>query len=298
MAEEYLDSVLVNLNENKPANSDSIGTAAAAIRQIKRCLVSKEAGGLIELIKDTVYHSWYDVGDIYITQKDDNPAVKFGGTWEKIDGKILLSSGNVPSNLPIPSDFASGWFGKYKMGDSYGTSDDAVRSMTFSDSGKNTILNLFNDIIIVPATYNYSELHFFGRCFKRGGLKTKVEGYLDLLHAYVNKPYTIDLSVVDGKDLESNTIKYITRLTLNQGVKTYFNFEIDTSTLPDIYYIRFSVNLNLNINLSSYVERLNVFRLEASTNITYDSTTYVRNGDVGSLFLPYLGCNMWRKIAN
>lgn len=34
----------------------------------------------------------YAVGDIYITLSDDDPKDRFGGKWEKIEGRFLLGS--------------------------------------------------------------------------------------------------------------------------------------------------------------------------------------------------------------
>lgn len=303
MTEEYLDSILVNLNENKPANSDSIGTAAAAIRQIKRCLVSKEAGGLIELIKDTVYHSWYDVGDIYITQKDDNPAVKFGGTWEKIEGKILLSSGNVPSNLPIPSDAFSDWEGLYKYNLSLTNTNEFYDGYPdITSQGKNTIIGIsvgsLNSGMIFNYDATYKDLYFSGRCFKREGSTIKIEGALTLLTLVNQSSLSVDISITDGSTSTSNSLQHITTLTLNQGVKKDFSVELNLDTLPDIYYLMFRTNLNTTMSISTDTATFYPIQLEVSTNVTYDNTTYIRNGDEGSLLLPYLGCNMWRKLAN
>lgn len=35
------------------------------------------------------------VGEIYITTSDENPSVKFGGTWEQIKDTFLLASGDI-----------------------------------------------------------------------------------------------------------------------------------------------------------------------------------------------------------
>lgn len=37
------------------------------------------------------------IGEIYITTSDENPSVKFGGTWEQIKDTFLLASGDVYS---------------------------------------------------------------------------------------------------------------------------------------------------------------------------------------------------------
>lgn len=47
--------------------------------------------------KNDVYNLIYPVGSIYLSVNDVNPSTIFGGTWEKIKDKFLLSSGDTYS---------------------------------------------------------------------------------------------------------------------------------------------------------------------------------------------------------
>lgn len=48
-----------------------------------------------------IANAMYPVGSIYMSVKDVNPSVLFGGTWVRIEDKFLLSSG---SSYPITYD--------------------------------------------------------------------------------------------------------------------------------------------------------------------------------------------------
>lgn len=101
MSDSYLSSNINDLNPNTPSNSESIGVAAKAIRQIKSCLTSKEIGGLKDFTQEVsrevsreVLNSNYKVGDIFITLNEENPSDRFGGTWELIKNCFLLGAGD------------------------------------------------------------------------------------------------------------------------------------------------------------------------------------------------------------
>lgn len=46
------------------------------------------------VIKDTIFNAIYPVGSIYISANSASPATLFGGTWEQIKDKFLLSAGS------------------------------------------------------------------------------------------------------------------------------------------------------------------------------------------------------------
>ena len=94
----YEGNTLDDLDPNHPYDTESIGTAAPAIRQIKRVLKNEGEGSITELVKKLIKENMYQVGDYYITDLDTNPAEIFGGEWEKIDGKFLVSSGKMTFN--------------------------------------------------------------------------------------------------------------------------------------------------------------------------------------------------------
>lgn len=58
-----------------------------------------EAMGIISAIertiKSTVYDAIYPVGSIYMSLNAVNPSILFGGVWERIEDKFLLSAGST-----------------------------------------------------------------------------------------------------------------------------------------------------------------------------------------------------------
>ena len=48
--------------------------------------------------KSSIVNTIYPVGSIYMSVNNTNPSTLFGGTWVKIEGKFLLSSGKAPED--------------------------------------------------------------------------------------------------------------------------------------------------------------------------------------------------------
>lgn len=46
---------------------------------------------------DEIYNTIYPVGSIYLSVNETNPSILFGGTWEQIKDKFLLSAGDTYS---------------------------------------------------------------------------------------------------------------------------------------------------------------------------------------------------------
>lgn len=55
-------------------------------------------GLVLKSQSDKQEKSGYRVGDILITTNTEDPAIKFGGTWERIKDKFLLACGETYSN--------------------------------------------------------------------------------------------------------------------------------------------------------------------------------------------------------
>lgn len=102
---DYNGSTLESLSPATPADSEFVGVAAAALRQIKRVMLSKDVGGLedyinglidkkLETDRTDLYKKLYaPKGQVYFTlDPDDDPAVTFGGTWKKIEGKFIIGA--------------------------------------------------------------------------------------------------------------------------------------------------------------------------------------------------------------
>lgn len=116
MADTYTSARIEDLNPDTPSNAESIGTAAIAIRQIKKCLTSEAAGGLQDKIdtaaQKAVMDRDYEQGDIFITEKETDPSDLFGGTWQKLDaGQVIISkgTGSTPSVDYTPLFIVKTW---------------------------------------------------------------------------------------------------------------------------------------------------------------------------------------------
>lgn len=49
---------------------------------------------VFELIKGRIWKECYPVGSIYMSVNSTNPSTLFGGSWERIQDRFLLASGN------------------------------------------------------------------------------------------------------------------------------------------------------------------------------------------------------------
>lgn len=97
MSESYQGTSYDDLNPTTPVDTDFVGTAAAAIRQIKGFLKDDTLGGFF----DTIFRRLYPVGSYFITESDESPANRFGGTWELVSDKFLIGAGNL---YPVGSE--------------------------------------------------------------------------------------------------------------------------------------------------------------------------------------------------
>ena len=73
---------------------------------------------------DGVGNELYPVGSIYMSTENTSPASMFGGTWEQILGKFLLSSDDVLTNGIITT------VGSYHVNDSGG---EATHTLTVNE---------------------------------------------------------------------------------------------------------------------------------------------------------------------
>ena len=62
--------------------------------------MSSKGCTLNNLAGDKIYpNAYYKVGDIFITTRDENPSIRFGGTWEKLPDETFLMTAS--SNYPV-----------------------------------------------------------------------------------------------------------------------------------------------------------------------------------------------------
>lgn len=86
---ETVDAELSSISEN-PVQNKVITTALNNKAGLNHTHLSEQILDLIDVI--------YPVGSIYMSVNSVNPATLFGGEWEQIKDKFLLSSGDVYTN--------------------------------------------------------------------------------------------------------------------------------------------------------------------------------------------------------
>lgn len=96
--DNYDGNTLNDLIDTHPADTDFVGTAAPAIRQVKRFLHNTGTGGVCDIVFRWICERLFPVGAYYITEDSSNPGERFGGTWVKVKGKFLLGSSEITDN--------------------------------------------------------------------------------------------------------------------------------------------------------------------------------------------------------
>ena len=99
MSDNYDGNTLADLIDTHPADVDFVGTAAPAIRQIKRFLRNQGTNGVCDVVFRWICERLFPVGAYYITEDSSNPGDRFGGTWEKVKGKFLLGSSEITDDV-------------------------------------------------------------------------------------------------------------------------------------------------------------------------------------------------------
>lgn len=98
-----------SINPQEPANADSAALIYDALNQLNQWLVN-DAVGLSQDIREAFdaaqfWEKRYAIGDIFISDKEENPAVQMGGTWELLPENVTLAgTGNLElaqNNTPL-----------------------------------------------------------------------------------------------------------------------------------------------------------------------------------------------------
>lgn len=115
---DYSGNTFNDINPQYPEDTELAGYHAAAMRQVKRFL--KQPEGLESIISEWINsdsdNSIKDalnklirvpgVGELYFTMdnnfnpNDEDNQLYFSGTWEKIEGKLLVSTGTISAYAP------------------------------------------------------------------------------------------------------------------------------------------------------------------------------------------------------
>lgn len=127
---DYSGNTFNDINPQYPEDTELAGYHAAAMRQVKRFL--KQPEGLESIISEWINsdsdNSIKDalnklirvpgVGELYFTMdnnfnpNDEDNQLYFSGTWEKIDGKLLVSTGTISAYTPNETTIPTS---EYKM---------------------------------------------------------------------------------------------------------------------------------------------------------------------------------------
>ncbi len=90
---------IVNQTDN---NRRAISSLQDDVSDIKDEMTSEEyAAEIAPMIVKNIYA----IGDIVFTASDDNPATRFGGTWERVaEGKLIVGYSQTSIDAPMPND--------------------------------------------------------------------------------------------------------------------------------------------------------------------------------------------------
>lgn len=81
----------------KKVGATPLTTIARVIDSLSVTTNDRTNAPSIHAVREAVNNNWlsiYPVGSIYISVNDIDPSTVFGGTWERIKDRFLLSSGN------------------------------------------------------------------------------------------------------------------------------------------------------------------------------------------------------------
>jgi hypothetical protein len=92
-----------------------------------RGLIQDEAIARAEDIAELEAHFLeylYPIGSIFMSVNDTSPAVLFGGTWEKIEGRFLVGAGSIEGSSIASDGQTYRWAITHNLGDEIGSPVD------------------------------------------------------------------------------------------------------------------------------------------------------------------------------
>lgn len=146
---DYTGNTFEDINPQYPEDTELAGYHAAALRQVKRFL--KQPEGLESIISEWINsdsdNSIKDalnklirvpgVGELYFTMdnnfnpNDEDNQLYFSGTWEKIEGKLLVSTGTVSAYTPNETTVPSS---EYAINANHQGTNDSIFQSGLNDS--------------------------------------------------------------------------------------------------------------------------------------------------------------------
>ena len=88
-----------------------------------------------EIVKQCILDVVYPVGSIYISVNEASPETLFGGTWAKINGRFLLSTGSPKDNT---DNYFGAINGTYSAG-LWSTGGQAYHTLSSNESGQKNL---------------------------------------------------------------------------------------------------------------------------------------------------------------
>lgn len=88
-----------------------------------------------EILKQCILDIAYPVGSIYISSSETSPETLFGGTWAKINGRFLLSTGRPKDNT---DNYFGAINGTYSAG-LWSTGGQAYHTLSSNESGQKNL---------------------------------------------------------------------------------------------------------------------------------------------------------------
>lgn len=198
---DYTGNTFEDINPQYPEDTELAGYHAAAMRQVKRFLTQPEGleatitkwinsesdNPIIDALNKLVRIP--EIGEIYLTMdnsfnpNDEENQLYFNGVWEKISGRLLISTGTITAYTPdatnispdtyrIEADYING--NSKRLTSGVDTNDSNVRWFHFISQGSADWYGYYNCYTAIQIPYTGTQTISLSYSLKLDELNTKI----------------------------------------------------------------------------------------------------------------------------
>lgn len=277
-------------NDSLQIKEGGVGAEHISDGAITQDKLDETLSQIVVNIQDGIYKTLYKVGDYFISERDENPAERFGGEWKKIEGKLLMASGEANITMSDSVKFIVPW--------------SASAEWHGSTSSRIIVQNRSTDAYIDwhsnddAGWYSYSRLYASAAFLKGANEKATLTGSLKLNALNSSNLSSLKFKIVlaSSNSYNPDGIVLAPESELIAGGILSFSKEIDLSEVAETAYIVASCTNQENITNSLGYETIVAATLQAQASETTAVT--VEAGQEGVAAMPYVGVNIWRKISD